>query len=773
MKAMLFPGQGSQKVGMGADLFEHFKGYVDQANDILGYSIQELCLNDPRGELVQTNFTQPALYTVNALSYMKAMQEESKPDYVAGHSLGEYNALFAAEVFDFATGLKLVKKRGELMANATGGGMAAVIGLSYEEIDKILTDNKVTSIDIANLNSPGQIVISGPKEDVLAAQPAFEKHAKLYIPLNVGGAFHSRYMEESKKKYYDFLREFKFSSPIIPVISNVTARPYRSNDILSGLSEQITSSVNWIDSIRYLMGKDVSDFVEVGPGKTLTGMVAKIKAGSSPLVIEDEEELKKNRIEEKVEENNRVEEPERVDDAFWDSSYQLEEASNLGSAEFKEDYGLKYAYVTGGMFAGIASKELVVKASKAGILSFFGSAGLDVHTVRSAIDYMQSELGGSISYGVNLVHQPLSPDREMSMVELCLEKNIRNIEVSGFMSITPSLVLFRAKGLRRENGKVVSHTRVLAKISRPEVAGLFMSPAPEYVVGQMLEEGLLSREDADKLKEIPMADDICAEADSAGYTNQAVAFALIPSILKLKKEIKQKHGYHTNIRVGAAGGLGTPEAISASFVLGVDFVLTGSINQCTVESAMNDNVKDMLQHINVQDTDYAPAADMFELGEKVQVLKKGVFYPARAKKLYQLYINHNSWEDIDLSIRTQLEEKYFKLDFDSIYAQVTKYFATVRPVEIEKAEKNPKHKLALVFRWYLRVTSEYAQKGNMSEKVNFQVHCGSALGAFNQWVKGTELESWKNRHVDQIGIKLMLEAEKHLTSWNKNLMNSP
>ena len=164
MLAYLFPGQGSQKKGMGLSLFEHYPELVKEADAILGYSIEDLCLNDPDDLLKQTQYTQPALYVVNALSYLERIKEDGKePDYVAGHSLGEYDALFAAGVFDFATGLKLAKRRGELMAEARNGGMAAVIGMKENEIRKVIEENELQQIDIANLNSPNQIVISGPK----------------------------------------------------------------------------------------------------------------------------------------------------------------------------------------------------------------------------------------------------------------------------------------------------------------------------------------------------------------------------------------------------------------------------------------------------------------------------------------------------------------------------------------------------------------------------------------------------------------------------------
>lgn len=291
MLAYVFPGQGAQFRGMGETLFDEFPELTAKADKILRYSIKELCISDPHRQLNKTQFTQPALYIVNVLSYLqKIRQTGKKPDYVAGHSLGEYNALFAAEALDFETGLRLVQKRGELMSQATNGRMAAIIGLTKEKVSQVIADNKLNNIDIANHNSALQITIAGLRDQIEAAQPVFEKAgASMYILLNVSGAFHSRYMADAGKIYAQYLNSFEFAPPLIPVISNVYARPYRAEDLKRNLTQQITQTVNWVDSIRYLMGRGEVEIVEVGPGKTLTKLTKIICEEAEPLFVPDEE----------------------------------------------------------------------------------------------------------------------------------------------------------------------------------------------------------------------------------------------------------------------------------------------------------------------------------------------------------------------------------------------------------------------------------------------------------------------------------------------------
>ena len=286
MIALMFPGQGSQKRGMGQDLFDtvpEFKELEPQIDALLGYSIRDLCLEDPGGRLKETQYTQPALYVVSALHWYKARAEGVQPQILAGHSLGEYNALLAAGSFSFLTGLRMVQRRGALMSQARDGGMAAVLGIPAEKVEAVLREHALAAVDIANYNSPLQVVISGRTADLDRARPLLEAAgAQMVVPLPVSAAFHSRYMESAARAYEDFLWGFSFKHPAVPVVANVTASPYPANgdateQIRTLLARQITHSVLWTKSVQYMLGQGVDDFREIGPGNVLTRLLGHIR----------------------------------------------------------------------------------------------------------------------------------------------------------------------------------------------------------------------------------------------------------------------------------------------------------------------------------------------------------------------------------------------------------------------------------------------------------------------------------------------------------------
>ena len=741
----MFSGQGSQYKGMGKKLFSKYREQTDLASNILGYDLEELCIMDPHKQLRQTKYTQPALYTVNAFYYQDQVNGNT-PDYLMGHSLGEYNALLAAGAYDFETGLRLVQKRGELMDAASGGGMAAVIGVSIDQLERILTAEGLNTVDIANYNTPTQIVISGKAEEIESAITLLKAQKIRVVPLAVSAPFHSRYMKPAAEQFADFLKGFSFSRLKTPVISNVTARPYDNGHIADFLSRQINSSVQWIDSIRFLMGQECRDFEELG-SSILTKMVNEIKKTTEPI------ESKTNGVLKEIRES--------------DSSFPA-----LGNADFKSEYGLSEAYVAGGMYRGASSSDLVIRMGQAKLLSFFGTGGLPLEQIEQEILRIQKSLGKTGVYGLNLLNNLYDPEMELQTVRLYLKHGVRIVEAAAFIKMSLALVYFRVSGLSRQpDGTVACEHKIIGKISRPEVAEEFMRPAPQKLVQQLLQDGMITAEQAKMAAEVPMSYDICVEADSGGHTDRGVAMVLVPSIQALRDRIEAEYKYQQPIRIGQAGGIGTPLSAACAFMMGADFILTGSINQCTVEAGTSDEVKDLLQEIDVQDTDYAPAGDMFEIGARVQVLKKGVLFPGRANKLYQLYSQYDSLDEIPEKTILQLEKSIFKKPLNMIWDETKAYFLS-RGLndEINKASQNPKHQMALVFRWYFGFSTRVAFAGDMQNKVNFQIHTGPALGAFNQWVKGTPLEKWRNRHVDEIGLRLMKETRQLMRQKTQKMM---
>jgi trans-AT polyketide synthase/acyltransferase/oxidoreductase domain-containing protein len=437
----------------------------------------------------------------------------------------------------------------------------------------------------------------------------------------------------------------------------------------------------------------------------------------------------------------------------------------LGCQEFKKDYNIKYPYVAGAMYKGIGSKEIVVKMGKAGLIAFLGTGGLRLGAIEDNIKYIQAQLPAE-SYGMNLLNNIVQPELEMQTVELYLKNNIRNVEASAYMSISKPLIYFRFKGAHKDaSDNVIIPNQVIAKISRPEVAEQFMKPAPAEMVSDLVKDGKLTVEEASIAAKFPVAYDICVESDSGGHTDAGMPYSQLPGIIYVRDVIMEEYKYPKRIRVGSAGGIGSPSSAAAAFILGADFVLTGSINQCTVEAGNSDIVKDMLQDLGEQDTDYAPAGDMFELGARIQVVKKGTLFSTRANKLYELYKTYNSLDEIDEKVKERIQSQYFKRSFDEVWQETKEYYQKSNPQEIEKAEKNPKSKMALIFRWYFIHTTRMAMQGVAEEKSNFQIHCGPAIGVLNKLLKNTDMENWRNRHVDTLADYIFLGAVEHLNKF--------
>ncbi|MFI5349660.1 MAG: PfaD family polyunsaturated fatty acid/polyketide biosynthesis protein [Elusimicrobiota bacterium] len=430
----------------------------------------------------------------------------------------------------------------------------------------------------------------------------------------------------------------------------------------------------------------------------------------------------------------------------------------LGDPEFLREHRVRYAYATGAMANGIASVELVVAGAKAGLLSFFGAAGLGLEKVEAAIDRLQASLG-DIPHGFNLIHSPSEPALEEGVCDLYLRRGVRLVEASAFMGLTPAIVRYRLNGLRRgADGRVEAQNKVVAKVSRSEVAEKFLSPAPEAMLREMAAAGLITSEQAALAAEIPMAQDVTVEADSGGHTDNRPLVSLLPATIALRDRVQARYRFANPPRIGAAGGIATPASAAAAYMMGAAYVLTGSVNQACVESGSSDQVRKMLSAAGQADVAMAPAADMFELGVKVQILKRGTMFAMRGAKLYEVYRAHDSIESIPSAVRAPLERDLFREPLEAVWEKTRAFFQQRDPSQVERAEKDPKHKLALVFRSYLGQASRWANAGVPDRVLDYQVWCGPAMGAFNEWAQGSYLQAPENRRAATVARNILYGA---------------
>jgi len=376
----------------------------------------------------------------------------------------------------------------------------------------------------------------------------------------------------------------------------------------------------------------------------------------------------------------------------------------LGDAVFRKQHGVRFAYHGGAMANGIASEELVIALGKQGILCSFGAAGLVPDRVEQAIRRIQAALPNG-PYAFNLIHSPNEQALESGAVERFLKLGVKTVEASAFLGLTQHIVYYRAAGLSRNtDGSINIGNKVIAKISRTETARKFMEPAPAKILQKLVDEGKITADQMAMAQQVPMADDITAEADSGGHTDNRPFVTLLPSILALRDEIQAQFNYPQPLRVGGGGGIGTPDAALAAFNMGAAFIVTGSVNQACVEAGASEHTRKLLSEADMADVTMAPAADMFEMGVKLQVLKRGTLFAMRAQKLYDLYMEYDSIEAIPEAERKKIEEQIFRRTLDDIWAGTMDFFKQRDPGQIERALNNPKRKMALIFRWYLGPT---------------------------------------------------------------------
>ena len=429
----------------------------------------------------------------------------------------------------------------------------------------------------------------------------------------------------------------------------------------------------------------------------------------------------------------------------------------LGGRAFVTAHEVRFPYVIGEMARGIATPRMTVEGVRAGAMAFYGSAGLDLPTIEAGVLEIQGVLGRDAGgWGANLIHNLHNEGLELATVDLFHRLGVRYVSASAFMRLTPAVVLYAAKGLRRRSdGRIIRSGHVFAKVSRVEVARQFLSPAPEAILRALVADGRITAEEAQLAAAIPVSEDITAEADSGGHTDNRALSVLLPSLISLRDSIAAEFGYADLPRVGAAGGLGTPAAVAGAFAAGAAYVLTGSVNQSAVESGLSADARNLLAQADANDVIMAPASDMFEMGVTVQVLKRGTMFAQRGQRLADFYRRYDSFEAAPAEEVRSLETAVLGRSVDEIWAETEAFFDNSDPRQAERGRVDPKHRMALVFRWYLFMGSQWARDGVADRRADYQIWCGPAMGGFNDWVRGSFLEPVTARTVRQIALNLL------------------
>jgi len=433
--------------------------------------------------------------------------------------------------------------------------------------------------------------------------------------------------------------------------------------------------------------------------------------------------------------------------------------NKLGDASFMSTYCCRSAIYAGSMANGISSPEMVIALGKHGFLGSFGSGGVAPGDVSAAIEKIQSALPEG-PYAVNLLNSPFEPGLEDQIVDLFIGHRVQTMEASAYLTITPGLVRYRAQGLNLSpDGKIAIQNHIIAKISRKEIARQFMQPAPEKLLAELVQENIITQQQANMATQVPMADDITVEADSGGHTDNRPLLCLLPTMIAEREAVYHRFPHlQDHIRIGAAGGISTPESALAALMAGAAYIVTGSINQSCNQADTSLKTRMMLAQADMADVTMAPSADMFEMGARVQVLKRGTMFAMRASKLYDVYRSYSSIEEIPAKEREQIEKKFFQRSFEEVWKDTVTFFEQRNPAQIARANRDPKQKMALIFRWYLGLSSRWAIQSTEGREMDYQVWCGPAMGAFNDWVRGSYLEDVENRCVVDVNLQILTGA---------------
>ncbi|MDR3462480.1 MAG: ACP S-malonyltransferase [Beijerinckiaceae bacterium] len=547
MRAIVFPGQGSQHTGMGSDVFERFPELVATANAVLGFDIRDLCLNNPGAKLDKTVFTQPAVYVVSFLRYRAMIARSGPPEFVAGHSVGEYAALAAAEVFDFATGLRIVQRRGSLMGETHGGGLVAILGLDAEGVARLLIDHEVDGVEIANINSPAQVVVGGRKDRLQAFVEMCSAKAVRVVPLRVSGAFHTSQMSEAAAKFADFLSEIEFGDPKIPVMSNVTGRLHVADQIRARLALHMVKPVLWLQCVEAMLDAGVSDFVEAGTPPVLVPIISDIRkqfrAASPASTAERHREVSAARP-----------------------------LAPL-ARDFCKTFGCGRPAIAGSLGNGIAGQRLVRALAKARMLAFLDTEGLELVAVDEALAELSADEETKGRFGVGLYANSDAPDADEPLVDLFLKHDVRVVEAKGYYEPSPALLRYRDK-----NGKPTRSNRVIGHAAtREAVSGLML--------GCQTLSTLEMNSCLPASTHEPWADALCIDLHT-WRSKRAGSLSLLQAALSWR-DVYRASASGAPFFVGAAGWPNGSEWIKALLATSADFVVAGSIFLMAEEASLD------------------------------------------------------------------------------------------------------------------------------------------------------------------------------------------
>jgi trans-AT polyketide synthase/acyltransferase/oxidoreductase domain-containing protein len=811
--AVVFPGQGTQRRGMGADFHEAFAiaaRVFDEASEAAGEDLRRICFAEDE-RLHQTEFTQPCILTAQIAVFRVAVEEFGfAPRVFGGHSLGEYTALVAAGALPLADAVRLVRARGALMQQAVPAGQGAMAALMLNDIENspALRLSIEAGAEIANYNSPTQAVISGSTDSLERAKTALAASLPdlTFIPLHVSAPFHCSLMQAAVAEFAARLESCAARmNPACAsdVTSNYTGGFHACEALIANLVAQMSSPVRWLDNMRAI-GARAGNVYEIGPRPALTKFfrligqsvipvtkVAELRAAADghpfaprqfperpavpplppvtpsepvatpapslpPMMLPGPVATPAPSLPPMMRPGPVATPAPSVPPMMLPGPVATPASlapEDLGDLRFLLDHGASLAYVAGGMRMGISSPELVVCLGRAGVLAFLGLADLRPERAEQDILQVLAELRDGAPWGANLTADPHDPARTGRTVDLLLRHGVPCAEAAGFTAIDADLVRYRISGLRPgPDGRPLLARRLLAKVSGLDTARQFLAPPPPPLIRQLRERGVITEQESVLASRVAMADDICAESYSSGLT-------LLPAILALRDAQHGRGGPGRSdlpaVRVGLGGGLGTPQAVAAAFAMGADFVLIGSVNQCTPQAATSALVKDMLAAAGLDDFGTAPDSDLFELGGRVQVLRRGVLFPARGDKLYQTYLSHAELQAEDVS---WLEGRYLRKSIPEVWAELASGYAGWDGAGQEKAAHDGGPRMARVCRWYLTDTLRRARVGEAGDRLNFQIRSSPAMGAFNLAVRGTPLADWRNRDAAKVAEFLMSGA---------------